>query len=140
MKNIGIIGGIGPASTVVYYQCLIDKYREITKDNNYPQIFINSINMTEMLNYLTKNDYEKLIEYLVKEIKKLELIGVDFIAIASNTPHCVIDELVNKTNVPIISIIEETSKYAKRNNLRNILLTGTKFTMDKDFYKKSLEK
>jgi aspartate racemase len=61
MKKIGILGGMGPASTIVYYDRIINRYREVTKDENYPQLFINSINMTEMLSYVANNDYEKLV-------------------------------------------------------------------------------
>ena len=139
MKKIGIIGGIGPASTVEYYNRIINEYRKISNDENYPQLFINSINMTEMLNYLSANDYESLINLLVNEIERLEIIGADYVAIASNTPHCVINELVEKVNVPIISIVGETCKYAKNRNLKKVLLTGTKFTMDRDFYNKAFK-
>ena len=140
MKMIGIIGGLAPASTVVYYERIINGYRKIKNDENYPQLFINSINMTEVLDYIANNDYKKLINLLGSEIEKLKIIGSDYIAIASNTPHCVIDELIERTTVPIISIVEETSKYVKNNNLKKVLLTGTIFTMGKDFYKKAFEK
>jgi aspartate racemase len=139
MKRIGILGGMGPESTVEYYKQIVYGYREKTNDENYPQLFINSINMTEMLSYVADKDYEKLIALLANEIRKLELIGADYIAIASNTPHCVIDELINRATVPIISIVEETCKYAKSSGLKKVLLTGTFFTMKNDFYKKSLE-
>ena len=140
MNKIGILGGMGPESTIEYYKRIIHEYKKQTKDENYPQIFINSINMTEMLSYVANNDYKKLIELLSNEIKKLELIGSDFIAIASNTPHCVIDELIEKSLVPIISIVEETWKYTIENNLKKILLTGTMFTMKNDFYRNAFEK
>ena len=139
MKKIGIIGGIGPESTAEYYKRIIYGYKKITNDENYPQLFINSINMTEMLNCLQKSDSD-LIDLLKNEINKLEKIGSDYIVIASNTPHCVLDELIKYSNVPIISIVEETCKYAQKNNLKKILLTGTIFTMKKDFYQKSFEK
>ena len=140
MKVIGIIGGIGPASTVEYYNRIINGYREKTNNNNYPQLLINSINMTEMLSYVSNNDYGKLIDLLVKEIGKLKMIGADYVAIASNTPHCVIDEVIEKSTLPIISIVEETCKYAKNLGMKKVLLTGTIFTMERDFYKKSFDK
>src|SRR5215510_15754983 len=104
MNKIGILGGMGPESTILYYRNIINEYRKKTNDQNYPQLLINSINMTEMLDYVAKEEYEKLIILLSNEIKKLELIGSDFIAIASNTPHCVIEELILKSSVPIIKI------------------------------------
>jgi len=140
MKKIGIVGGIGPASTVEYYSNIISGYRKITSDDKYPQIFINSINMTEMLNYLVNSDREGLIDLLLSEIDKLRIIGADYVAIASNTPHLVIDTLIEKSNIPIVSIVEETCKYAKNKELKRLLLTGTSFTMKNNFYERALEK
>jgi len=139
MKIIGILGGMGPESTVEYYKQIINGYRKIANTENYPQLYINSINMTEMLKYVSNNDYKKLINMLVTEIEKLRIIGADHIAIASNTPHCVINEVIEKVDVPIISIVDETCKYIKNKNLKKVLLTGTIFTMEKNFYKKPLE-
>lgn len=140
MKKIGIIGGIGPASTVEYYNDIIKGYRKLTDDDNYPQIFINSINMTEMLNYIVNSDREGLVDFLISEIDKLRIIGADYIAIASNTPHLVIDNLIEKSTIPIISIVEETCKYAKSKELKRVLLIGTLFTMKYNFYEKVFEK
>ena len=140
MNKIGIIGGIGPASTVEYYNGIIYGYRKLTNDENYPHIFINSINMTEMLNYIADKEIDNLIKFLFNEIQNLVKIGADFIAIASNTPHMVIDELTEKINVPIISIVDETCNYVKNLNLKKVLLTGTLFTMQNNFYQKYFRK
>jgi len=138
MKKVGLIGGIGPASTMVYYSEIIKACREITKDDNYPEILINSINMTGMLKLVAANDRKSLVELLSAEIDKLISIGAELIAVASNTPHMVINELIEKTFVPVISIVEETCKYAKNLNLKKVLFTGTLFAMSNDFYAKAL--
>jgi len=138
MNIIGILGGIGPESTVEYYRQIIYGYKKNTGSENYPHLFINSINMTEMLGFVAKNDFETLTGYLVKEIRKLEAAGADCVAIASNTPHVVIDEIRKKIAVPIISIVDETCKYANDRKLKRLLLTGTLYTMKNNFYKKSL--
>jgi len=140
MKKIGLIGGIGPASTLVYYRDIINGYRKIKNDDNYPQIFINSINMTEMLSYVAAKDINGLVNLLSGEIDKLIKMGADFVALASNTPHLVIDELAAKSAVPLISIVGETCKYAQKKGLKKLLLTGTLFTMQNDFYKKAFDK
>ena len=139
MKKIGIIGGIGPESTLEYYKRIVYGYRKNTGDENYPQVFINSINMNEMMNCLKKNDYDELTRLLIREIRKLEQIGAEYVAMASNTPHCVVGELKAKCSVPIISIVEETCNYAQKSNLKKLLLTGTIFTMKNTFYQKALE-
>ena len=49
MNTVGIIGGIGPESTIEYYRLIISSYLDREKRGNYPQIIINSINMKKML-------------------------------------------------------------------------------------------
>lgn len=49
MKSVGIIGGIGPESTIEYYRLIIAAFREHKKDGSYPSIIINSIDMHRML-------------------------------------------------------------------------------------------
>jgi aspartate racemase len=136
MKIIGILGGMGPESTVDYYKGIINGYRKIHRENNYPQIYLNSINMTEMLEFVSQKRYEELTDYLVLNIRRLKNIGADFVAIASNTPHVVIDKIIEKVDIPIINIVEETRKVAQNIKLKKVLLTGTLFTMNNMFFQK----
>jgi aspartate racemase len=85
---------------------------------------------------LGKKRYEELIDYLVLNIKRFENIGVDFVAISSNTPHVVIDKIIEKVNIPIINIVEETRKVVQNVKLKKVLLTGTFFTMNSRFFQK----
>ena len=139
MKKVGIIGGIGPASTLDYYSGIIDKYKAKTNDDNYPKIVINSINMTEMLLYVAQEDWDSLANMLVNAIKSLENSGADFAAIASNTPHIVFEAVKKEVALPIISIVEETCKYAKAQGCKKVVVIGTRFTMSSGLYTKALE-
>jgi len=134
MKTIGIIGGIGPESTVDYYKSIISLYRKKSGDENYPHIIINSINMAEMLNYVGKDDYDSLAKQLVDSINNLESAGADFAVIASNTPHVVFGRVAAESPLPLISIVESTCKRAAEMNLKRVLLIGTAFTMRNSFY------
>ncbi len=60
MKTLGFIGGLGPESTVDYYQSIIKEYRRQRPDNSYPQIIINSINLTEIIDFLEANQYSRI--------------------------------------------------------------------------------
>jgi aspartate racemase len=140
MNKIGIIGGIGPESTVEYYRLLIKTFRERLDTNQYPEILIHSVDMTEMLNYVFNNQLDELVEFLKKKIKVLEKSGVDYIALASNTPHLVFDKLSESVNTKMISIVEETSKAIKNTGIKKVGLLGTKSTMSKGFYQKAGKK
>lgn len=70
MKTVGIIGGIAPESTVEYYRKIVSSYLERDANRNYPQIIINSINMTKMLDFISNGEFEEVSRYLAAEVKK----------------------------------------------------------------------
>ncbi len=138
MKTIGIIGGIGPESTVEYYRSIISSYRSRTSDGSYPQIIINSINLTRMLAFVESKQLGNLTRVLTDEVAKLANAGAEFGVLASNTPHIIFDELREDSSIPLLSIVEETARKAKRLGLTRVGLFGTKFTMQNLFYQKVL--
>jgi aspartate racemase len=140
MKTIGIIGGIGPESTIEYYRKIISSYLERQVTTNYPHIVINSIDMTNMLNLIGNGEYEDLADYLASEVKKLEQAGAEFGVLASNTPHIVFNRVQEISQLPLISIVEVTGKKVASIGLKKVALFGTKFTMQGGFYDEVLSK
>lgn len=140
MKKLGLIGGVGPESSIEYYRLIIKQFQERLDSKDYPEMIINSINMTEMLSYVFNNQLDKLVDFLSVRIKSLELSGVDYGAIASNTPHIVYDKLAERTSIPLISIVEETCKVISSKNLQHVGLFGTKSTMTNGFYNRVAER
>jgi len=140
MNRIGLIGGIGPESTIEYYRLIIKKFQKKLNTENHPELLILSINMKEMIGYAFNNKTEELIDFLTKRISILEKSEVDCIALASNTPHIVFDELAQRTKTRMISIVEETCKEIENNEIKKIGLFGTKSTMNHGFYQSIAEK
>jgi aspartate racemase len=136
MKTLGIIGGLGPESTIDYYGRIIALYRERTGDGSYPQFIINSINLKKGLDFMDANDLTGMADYLVEEIGKLARSGATFGLISANTPHIVFDEVASKSPIPLISIVEATYAVAKVRNLKRLALFGTRYTMQATFYPK----
>jgi len=140
MKRVGLVGGIGPASTLDYYSGIINEFRKITKGENYPEVIILSINMSEMLSYIEKDHWDSVILLLVKASERLSAAGADFAAMASNTPHLVFGEVSSRSPVPMISIVEETCRTVKSSLYSRPLCIGTLFTMRNRLYSEPLEK
>ena len=136
MKTLGIIGGLGPESTIDYYGKIIALYRERTGDGSYPQFIINSINMKKGLDFMEANNLAGMADYLVEEIGKLARAGATFSLISANTPHIVFDEVASKSPIPLISIVEATCAAAKARKLKRLALLGTRYTMQATFYPK----
>ena len=136
MKTLGIVGGLGPESTVDYYQRIVALYRERTGDGSYPEFIVNSVNMRKGLEFMDAGDLSGMADYLVEAIGKLGRAGSDFGIISANTPHIVFDEVASKSPIPLISIVEATCAAAKARNLKRLALFGTRYTMQADFYRK----
>src|SRR5215470_1114706 len=112
-KTIGMIGGIGPESTIDYYRLLLDAYRQRVPDGSAPSIIINSIDVNKALAMLDAGELQKLIDYLAPEIERLARAGADFAFLSANTPHIVFDELQRRSPIPLVSIVEATCTAAK---------------------------
>jgi aspartate racemase len=136
MKTLGIIGGLGPESTLDYYQRIIALYRERTGDGHYPEFVIVSVDLRKGLDFMDANDLSAMAKFLLQGIDKLARAGADFGIISANTPHIVFDEVAPKSPIPLISIVEATRAAAKMQNLKRLALIGTRYTMQSDFYPK----
>lgn len=134
MKTAGIIGGIGPESTIEYYRSIIASYREQKRDGSYPSIIVNSIDLKKMLDLIAANRLPDVIEYLSGEVRKLGRAGADFGVLAASTPHIVFDELRRQSPIPLISLVEVTCRAAQARGLRRLGLFGTRFTMQGRFF------
>jgi aspartate racemase len=134
MKTAGIVGGIGPESTIEYYRGIVRLYRERNPDGSYPQVVINSINAGKMLGLFGENRLQAATDYLAGEVEKLARAGADFGAVAANTPHLVFDELQERSSMPLLSIVEATCRAVKALGLRRVGLLGTRYTMSAAFY------
>src|SRR5947209_12752180 len=136
MKTLGMIGGVGPESTVDYYKNIIAMYRDRKSDGSYPQFVINSINLQKGIDFMEANDLPAMAAFLLSEIEKLPRAGAEFGIIAANTPHIVFDEIAPKSPIPLISIVDATCSYAKARSMKRLALFGTRYTMRADFYQK----
>jgi aspartate racemase len=136
MKTLGIIGGLGPESTIDYYGKIIAFYRQRTGDGSYPQFIINSIDMKKGLDFMDANNLIGMTDYLLEEIARLARAGATFGLISANTPHIVFDEVASKSPLPLISIVEATCAAAKARKLKRLALLGTRYTMQATFYPK----
>jgi aspartate racemase len=132
-KTLGLIGGIGPESTIEYYRLLIEGFRE-NSDGEYPSIIINSVNLKRLLAWMAESKLDQVAEYLSLEIERLHRAGADFAALASNTPHIVFDQLRAKSALPLISIVESACERTQSMGLKTVALLGTRYTMQASFY------
>ena len=137
-EKFGIVGGIGPASTLDYYSGLISRFR--SRYEAYPEIAIESIDMTRMLGSFQRADYDAVCEQIVGALISLKNAGAECAAIASNTPHILFDRIREKSPLPLISIVDAACDYIEAKGYRNVLVLGTGFTMRSGMYEAVLQR
>ena len=133
--RIGILGGIGPESTAIYYSKFISEFQKrglINTNKDFPQIIINSIPAPELIN---DKIFEEGLKPYIKGLKELDEFGVDFIVMVCNTIHLYYDKLQKEINTPILDLREELKKLLKRNGIKSILVIGTPNTIKQGLYK-----
>jgi aspartate racemase len=134
MKTIGIIGGLGPESTIDYYRRLLAVHEERRSGDGAPAIIITSLDVKKGLALVEANQLGQLTDYLVFEVNRLARAGAECGLLSANTPHIVFDEVSRRSPFPLVSIVEATCAEAKRLGLKKLGLFGTRFTMQGRFY------
>lgn len=138
-KTLGVIGGMGPQASASFYDIIIENTKA-EKDQDHINLLLYSHasipdRTTAILNQAT-ND---IINILKSDIYKLERFGVDYIVLTCNTSHNFIEELKKNATVPIISIIDETTEYLSKENIKKVGLLATDGTLQTRIYTDKLE-
>jgi len=136
MKKLGILGGMGPESTLLYYKEIASAFKEKDKNGRFPALTIETVNMYEMLGYCKAGKYGELADYLLQGIRNLEKAGADFVVIASNTPHVVFEALEREANVPLLSIVQPTYEAVRAQGFKKIAWLGIRFSMEQPYFRK----
>ena len=134
MKILGIIGGIGPETTVQYYRRLIAACQERSPERRAPSLLINSIESNKLVDLVTANRLPKMADYLAEEVERLARGGAGLALIAANTPHLVFDAVQSRVSIPMLSIVTAARDAAHAAGLRRLALFGTRFTMQAAFF------
>lgn len=139
MKKIGLVGGTGPESTLMYYKELNSQIDEMTCNRAMPDIAIESVNFRKAWDMVVTEEYEALADYLSEKINSLKMSGSEVISLTAVTMHMVFDLVQEKTGVNLVSIPMSVCNEAKRHGYKRIGLLGTIFTMEQDYMKKDFE-
>jgi aspartate racemase len=142
MKTVGIIGGLGPETTSEFYLDLISSCYKKNKIKR-PRMIISSVPLPYKIekNLILKNKgIREYLPFLINELKGLEKAGADFIVMPCNSLHKFIKEMRNSVKIPIISIVEETTKLIKKRKFEKIGIMSTLPTIKNKLYQEDFEK
>jgi aspartate racemase len=137
MKKIGILGGLGPESTIDYYRGIIEAFTPAYETLGFPEIAVESVDLRSFTELAQTGGWDRIAEMLIDRCEILRRGGADFGAIASNTPHRVFPQVQQGTSLPLLSIVEVTRDHVLQLSAEKLCLLGTKFTMQSDFYQRT---
>ena len=149
MKKIGILGGVGWASTIDYYRGICagaNRHFEAQGASSplpVPPITIESVvqSRTRALRG-TPGDEESWAAFdavFREALLTLEASGCDFAIMASNTPHTRLHAIRTGVTMPILSIYDATAEATAAHNPNRALVLGTTVTMQSDKYAEALK-
>ena len=138
MKKIGLVGGTGPESTVMYYKKLNTEIDRLTGGTAMPDIAIESVNFRRAWDYVSNEKYDLLTDYLEEKVKSLISGGAEVISLTAITMHMVFAELSKRTDYPLVSIPKAVCEEVVSQGISRVGLLGTVFTMEQDYMKKDL--
>ena len=134
MKKLGLVGGLGPESTVMYYRGILEGTAAALGSDVLPQLTIESLNVFEVFRLCTAGRLDELAEYIGGAVARLAAAGCEVAAITANTPHIVYGQVATASPIPVVSVVEATRDAAVAARVRRVGLLGTEFTMANDFF------
>ena len=126
MKTIGLIGGIGPESTVDYYRLIV------AAQPGAP-VVINSVDMKRVVGPIASGDLDSVTQYLGEEVQRLARAGANFAAITAITAHIVFDRVRDASSIPLVSLLETVRDHVQTSGWTKVGLIGTRYTMSGTF-------
>lgn len=140
LKTIGLIGGMSWESSIEYYRIINEAVRDKLGGLHSAKCVMYSVEFEEIRVLQERGDWAALADRMADTALKLRAAGADFIVICTNTMHILADDVREEAGIGVLHIADATGEEIKARGLTKVGLLGTKFTMEKDFYRKRLER
>jgi aspartate racemase len=139
MLTIGLIGGMSWESSIEYYRIINQQIQKELGGVHSAKIIMVSLDFAEIEEMQNRDEWDLATQVLLDSARTLEGSGADFVLICTNTMHLMAEAVQQGIGIPLLHIADATANAVKNNNLKKVGLLGTRFTMEKDFYRGRLE-
>jgi len=139
MKLIGLLGGMSPESTAIYYSALNRLVQQRLGGQHSARVLLYSVDFDEIAVAQHAGDWDRTTEILVEAARSLERGGADFALLGTNTMHKVFDEVQGAVAIPFLHVVDAAGERIRAAGHRRVALLGTRFTMEQDFYRSRLD-
>lgn len=140
MKKLGLIGGLGPESTIPYYRGILYGVQKRVGGLYFPPMLIDSLATFDIIRMGADGDRAGMLAAFTASIENLAAAGAEIGALACNTGHMVFEELAARSPIPLVSILDVTRRECERRGFHRLALLGTAATMGGTFYREPFER
>lgn len=139
MKTIGLLGGMSWESTLSYYRALNEGVKQRLGGLHSAKVVLYSVDFAEIEALQHQDRWSDTAEILADAAKSVEAAGADFLLLCTNTMHKVAPQLEAQLTIPLLHIADATARVLLQDDIRQVGLLGTRFTMEQDFYRERLQ-
>lgn len=141
-KSIGVIGGMGPLATQLFYRIITEKTDAYTDQDHINMVILSHATMPDRTDAIMSDSLDELMECVVEDVAVLEKFGADYIVIPCNTFHVMLDKIRTVTDIPVINMIETAADKVKSvyGEGAKVGIMGTDGTVKWGLYQKECEK
>lgn len=132
--ELGVIGGMGPLATNVFYQYLIDHTVAHSDQDHINTILLSHASMPDRTASILSGNTEALLRAMQSDFALLNPLGLKAIAIPCNTSHYFYDTLTSLTDTPIINMVEETIRTCAAQGEKKVAVLATAGTLRSGVY------
>jgi aspartate racemase len=125
--HVGLIGGIGPASTEYYYRLLVNRHSAVGKRL---ALTIANADARELVGNMKAGNASAQAECFAAYVKQLRAGGCEAVALTSMGAHFCIKELEAISALPILSAIPALESHFRRMGTSRIGVLGTSTVME----------
>ena len=134
MKTIGILGGMGPGATILFYEKIIKSTPAEKDQDHFKTIIYSNPKIPDRTQSIQTDTHEPIKKALKESAQVLERAGADFIAIPCNTAHYWHADIQETVSIPVLHMIDELGRTLTKNNHRSVGLLATLGTIQTNLY------
>lgn len=139
MKKIGLIGGVSPEATKIYYDLLNQHARERSGGQHSVRVQFAMLDYGVMIGHYHDQNWSAFTDEVVAAAEDLKAAGVQALAITSGTTHVAADAVAEATGLPVIHMLDSLTKAINAKASSRPLLLGTPWVMIGDYFLPALE-
>ncbi len=138
MTTLGILGGLGPMSSVYFYEMLTAHTRASCDQDHLHLLISSRADTPDRTAFILGHSTANPLPVMTEEAVRLERAGADLLAIPCNTAHAFYEGVQAAVTIPVLNIIQQNADFCHHLGLSRVGVLATEGTIASEAYKDAL--